>query len=320
VPDIVIAEFMDRPSVDDLARDFTVLYDPELVDRRDALLGAIGETRALIVRNRTQVDREVLAAAPSLVAVGRLGVGLDNIDVEACAARGVTVVPAVGANDVAVAEYVVAGILMLRRGAYFSTDAVRAGDWPRRSLIGREVAGAVLGLVGFGSIARKVAGRAKALGMDLIAHDPYVAADDPAWADLDVGRRDLPTLLTEADAVSLHVPLTGQTRGLIGPAALDRMRPGAILINAARGGVVDERALAAALENGRLGGAMIDVFADEPLGPDNAFAGVSNLVLTPHIAGITVESNARVGAVTAAGVRRALESDRGGHRRSGLSA
>jgi len=312
VPDIVIAEFMNRPSVDDLARDYAVLYDPELVDRRAALLGALGRTRALIVRNRTQVDAALLDAAPALVVVGRLGVGLDNIDVEACRARGVNVVPATGANDVSVAEYVIAGILMLRRGAYFATDAVRAGDWPRQALIGREAAGATLGLIGFGAIARRVARRARALGMGLVAHDPYVPDNEPAWGELQVARRSLEDLLAESDAISLHVPATPETRGLIGPAAIARMKPGSVLINAARGGLVDEPALAEALKEGRLAGAMIDVFAEEPLGADNAFAGVPNLILTPHVAGVTAESNARVGAAIATGVRRVLESDTAG--------
>jgi (S)-sulfolactate dehydrogenase len=307
MPDIVVSEFMDETAVAGLARDFAVACDPTLADRPDALLPLLRDARALIVRNRTQVRGGLLAAAPRLLVVGRLGVGLDNIDTEACRARGIEVFPATGANDVAVAEYVIAAALLLLRGAWFASTAMLAGGWPRNALIGRELAGKVLGLVGFGSIAREVAMRARALGMETLAFDPYVPADHPAWQG--TRRLDLDALLAAADVVSLHVPLTPETRHLIDAAALARMRADAVLINAARGGVVDEPALAAALRSGRLGGAALDVFETEPLtaAAGRVFADVPNLILTPHIAGVTRESNVRVSAVTAANVRRILE-------------
>ncbi|MEQ8354029.1 MAG: hydroxyacid dehydrogenase [Kiloniellaceae bacterium] len=308
LPDIVIAEFMDEAAVDGLRCDFDVLYAPGLVDSPEALKDAVQAARALIVRNRTQVTAELLETAPRLIAVGRLGVGLDNIDLEACAARGVAVFPATGANDRAVAEYVVATTLLLLRGAYLAQDEMLAGAWPRQALMGGEAAGKTLGLVGFGAIARQVAVRAQALGMSVAAVDPFVAAGDPAWRG--IARRDsLDELLSAADALSLHVPLTETTRGLIDAAALARLRPGAVLINTARGGIVDEAALAESLRRGHLGGAALDVFTTEPLGAADAakFAGLGNLILTPHIAGVTVESNVRVSAVTARQVRAALE-------------
>lgn len=306
--DIVISEFMDEAAVDDLRRGFDVLYVPDLVDRPADLKAALATARALIVRNRTQVTDDVLAAGPELQAVGRLGVGLDNIDLAACEARGVTVYPASGANNLAVAEYVVASAMMLLRGAYHAGAEMRAGAWPRQALMGREVAGKTLGLVGFGGIAREAALRAAALGMDIAAYDPFVAADDPAWGG--VARHEtLESLLPSADALSLHVPLTEGTRGLIDAAALQRMRPGAVLINTARGGVVVEAALAESLRAGHLGGAALDVFAEEPLSAEAAavFAGLPNLILTPHVAGVTVEANVRVSAMTARQVRAALE-------------
>ncbi|HQS49965.1 MAG TPA: NAD(P)-dependent oxidoreductase, partial [Xanthobacteraceae bacterium] len=171
----------------------------------------------------------------------------------------------------------------------------------------REVSGKRLGLIGFGAIARETAQRARALGMEVVAFDPFVAADDPAWRAHGVGPRSLDDLLTESDAVSLHVPLTSQTRNLIDAAALDRMKPGAVLINAARGGVVDEAALAAALRRGAIGGAMLDVFEAEPLGAGSALCDVPNLILTPHIAGVTEESNVRVSALIASKVSQALK-------------
>lgn len=307
--EIVIAEFMDEPTADALA-DFEVRYDPTLVERPDELRALLADCRALIVRNRTRVTPALLDAAPALVVVGRLGVGLDNIDLAACRARGIEVCPATGTNDRSVAEYVVCGVMMLLRGAYHATGAVLAGDWPRTRLIGREVAGRRLGLIGFGAIARETTRLARALGMDVVAYDPYLATDDPAWDRHGVAPIAFEELLATVDAVSLHVPLTAETRHLIDAAALARMRPDAVLVNAARGGVVDEAALAGALRACRLAAALLDVFEQEPLPPENPFADVPNLILTPHIAGVTEESNRRASAVTAAHVRRVLERRR----------
>ncbi len=307
MPDIVIPEFMDETAVVELTADYDVLYDPTLVDQTDELLASVRPARALIVRNRSQVRGELLAAAPRLQVIGRLGVGLDNIDVAACEARRIAVVRAGDANVISVAEYVIAGVLLLLRGAFLASPEVLAGKWPRTRLIGREVTGKRLGLVGFGTIAREVAARARALGMSVTAHDPHVAPSDPAWQQLSVTPRAFAALLHESDAVSLHVPLTEETRNLIDAGALARMRPEAVLINAARGGVLDERALAEALRGGRLAGALLDVFETEPLPAHSPLQGVPNLMLTPHIAGVTLESNARVSAMVAEGVRRVLK-------------
>jgi (S)-sulfolactate dehydrogenase len=291
---ILITEFMDEAAVDQLRAAHDVIYDPVLADRQDTLPGMMEGVTALIVRNRTQVRPPLLDAAPELRCVGRLGVGLDNIDVNACTARGVTVYPATGANNLSVAEYVIGTAMALLRGAYAANDRMIAGDWPRQDCAGRELSGKVLGLVGFGAIARDTADRGRALGMEVAAFDPFVPEDDPAWKT--ANRLDLDTLLATADVVSLHVPLTDGTRHLIDADRIGRMAPGAILVNAARGGVVDEPAVAAALKAGTLGGAALDVFETEPLTADAArvFDGAPNLILTPHIAGVTVESNTRV--------------------------
>jgi (S)-sulfolactate dehydrogenase len=300
--DIVISEFMDEAIVRSAFAGRDVLYDPALVDRPADLAAAVADARALVVRNRTQVRGALLAAAPKLRVVGRLGVGLDNIDVDACKARGIAVRPATGANDVSVAEYVITAMLVLLRRAWFATPDVLAGRWPRMSTIGGEVSGRTLGLIGLGAIARETAHRARALGMNIIAHDPHLAAEHDAWRL--AARRELEALLAEADVVSLHVPLTAETRHMLGNANLARMKRGAILVNAARGGIVDEAALAEALRGGHLGGAALDVFEREPLDAAAAqvFAGVPNLLLTPHIAGVTEESNVRVSDVTARAV------------------
>lgn len=300
---IVISEFMDVPAVERLKRSFDTRYDPTLADQRARLLAALPDADALIVRNRTRVDSQVLHAASRLRVVGRLGVGLDNIDVAACKARGVEVIPATGANSQAVAEYVVGTAMVLLRGQYGATARVIAGDWPRSGLsAGRELAGKTLGLIGCGQIGRRTAALAHALGMTVIGYDPAIAPEDAALARAGVRLRSLDEVLRDSDVVSLHVPLDGQTRGLLNRERLSSMKRGAIVIDTARGGILDERALAELLAGGHLGGAAIDVFAEEPLAAGSAFAPLreaTNLILTPHVAGVTLESNERVSAMIA---------------------
>ena len=270
------------------------------------LSAALKDARAIIVRNRTKVTAAMLSHGPQLVCVGRLGVGLDNIDLTACADSHVTVYPATGANDVAVAEYVVTNALALLRGAYARTADVAAGQWPRQALIGREAMDKRLGLVGYGAIARQVAVCARVFGFKIAAFDPFLPEDDPAWEG--VQPLDLTDLLKSSDVISLHVPLTERTRHLVGADAIALMKTGAIVINTARGGVVDEAALATALRDGRIAGAALDVFETEPLTAEagSIFQGLGNIVLTPHIAGVTEESNVRVSAVTADNVLKHL--------------
>jgi len=308
--DIVICEFMDDAALDGLKQRYSVLYDPTLVDTPDRLHAELAEAMALIVRNRTQVRAGLLDHAPRLRCVGRLGVGLDNIDLDECRRRNVTVHPATGANNLSVVEYVLTAALMLLRGAWLSSAAVASGSWPRQALIGRELAGGTMGLVGFGAIAREVSAKARALGMEVVAYDPHVPAGDQAWQQ--ARNVSFNELLQAADVVSLHVPLTPETTRMIGAAEISGMKPGAILINAARGGIVDEEALAGALKAGKLGGAALDVFETEPLTAEAGakFVGVPNLVLTPHIAGVTEESNVRVSEVIANKIMAELEGAR----------
>ncbi|MGH8176760.1 MAG: hydroxyacid dehydrogenase [Steroidobacter sp.] len=304
--DIVICEFMDENVVRDVFAGRDVIYDARLVDRPDDLQAALSDARALVVRNRTQVRPALLDKAPRLKVVGRLGVGLDNIDMEACKARDIVVHPATGANDLAVAEYVITAALLLLRRAWFMSARVAAGEWPRTDAMGRELAGKRLGLIGFGAIARQTARRASDLGMSICGYDPYLPPDHALWAGAQCVA--LNELLATSDVISLHVPLTPQTHHMIDARALAAMRSDAILINAARGGVVDESALARALKAGRPGGAALDVFEQEPLDVKvgAVFAGIGNLLLTPHIAGVTEESNVRVSTVTAEAVLRCL--------------
>ena len=292
---IVICEFIDERALPPLRAKHDVLYDALLVDDAARLKAEAANADALIVRNRTQVRGELLAALLRCKVVGRLGVGLDNIDVAACEARGMQVIPATGANALSVAEYVISAAMLLLRGAYQSTAAVSAGQWPRTALSnGRETAGKTLGLIGFGSTGQLTAKLAQALGMKVIAFDAMMDQDHPAYAASGVRAAGLEELTASADVVSLHVPLVESTRKLFDARRIATMKRGAILINTARGGIIDEAALAAALKSGHLGGAAIDVFASEPLPASAHFAGCPNLLLTPHIAGVSAESNERV--------------------------
>lgn len=297
---IVITEFMDEAAVERLRATFETLYDPTLVDRPDELQRALTDAEAIIVRNRTQVRGPLLAQGPALRVVGRLGVGLDNIDLDACRERSVEVIPATGANAQAVAEYVIGTAMLLLRGAYLSSAEVADGKWPRAALSqGRELGGKTIGLVGFGGIGQLTARMAEALGVETLAYDPHLSADGFAQTGLRTGRVELAELLQRSDVVSLHLPLNDETSNLFAAERLAAMKPGAVLINSARGGIVDETALAAALRSGHLGGAALDVFAVEPLAPGSALSGAPNLLLTPHIAGVTIESNQRVSTMIA---------------------
>ncbi|MGI9379995.1 MAG: hydroxyacid dehydrogenase, partial [Methyloligellaceae bacterium] len=303
---ILIAEEMYREAVAELKSGYDVHFDPDLWKKPEDLAAQVQTADALIVRNQTQVTRELVGRAGKLKVVGRLGVGLDNIDLDACAAANVTVCPATGANAVSVAEYVLTTAMILVRGAYGATHRVIDGEWPRFDLVGREIFEKSLGIVGLGSIGQTVAEKTKALGLSVRAYDPLLADDDPAWNG--IKRMQLDELAATSDILTFQVPLIDATRNLVDAAFIGRMKASAILINTARGGIVDEAGVVEALERGHLGGAALDVFAEEPLGKDagQIFADVKNLILTPHISGVTSDSNRRVSFVTAENVRQGL--------------
>jgi (S)-sulfolactate dehydrogenase len=306
---IVITEFMDERGVERLAARHDVLYDPALVQDAPRLLREAAECDALIVRNLTQVRGDLLAALRHCKVVGRLGVGLDNIDVTGCEAKGMRVIPATGANALSVAEYVIATAMLLLRGAYGATEAVAAGKWPRSALgNGREISGKTMGIVGFGGIGQLVARLAQGLGMKVIAFDAMLNYDAPVFAQTGVKFARLDQVLTTADVVTLHVPLTDSTRGMVNAACIAAMKPGACLINTSRGHIVDVQAVASALKDGNLGGAALDVFDVEPMPAAEFFEGCPGLILTPHISGVSLESNERVSFVIADKVLEALAS------------
>lgn len=305
---IVVTEFMDERAVAQLRARHDVLYDPKLVDDMPALLAEAGRADALIVRNRTQVRGELLAALTSCQVIGRLGVGLDNIDVTSCDARGMRVIPATGANALSVAEYVITAAMMLLRGAYQSTADVAHGHWPRNSLgNGRETACRTLGIIGFGSIGQTVARLARGLGMQVIAFDALLDSDAPVFEQLGVKCAGLLEVIAQADVVTLHVPLVEGTRGLFNAERIALMKPGAVLINTSRGHIVDMDALVAALRSNHLGGAAVDVFDAEPLPASPSLQNCPNLLLTPHISGVSAESNERVSFLIAEKIIEALD-------------
>lgn len=297
---ILISEFITSQALETLRSKHGVIYEPELYKDRSALIAAMQNIDALVVRNLTQVNEEVLVAAPKLKVVGRLGVGLENIELPACAKRNIKVIPATGANAESVAEYVVGAAVALTRGFIPATIATLKGEWPRPRFSGyHEFLGQTLGIVGFGSIGRVVAKKAHAFGLQCIAYDPMLSVQALALDGFSVPLLALHDLLSKSDAVSLHLPYLPETKNLFDGSMLDRMKKGACLVNTARGGIVDELALAERLKTGHIGGAAIDVFLAEPAKDLSHFAGIENLILTPHIAGVTHESNERVSQMIA---------------------
>ena len=260
---------------------------------------------AVVVRSQTRVDEEFLRAGiPRLSVVGVASVGTDRIDLGAATAAGVMVVNAPTGNTIAAAEHTVALMLAMLRRIPAADASVRRGEWERGSFTGAELRGRVLGIIGLGKIGKQVARRALAFDMKVMAYDPYLTAEQASEA----GARlvGLPELLLAADVISVHTPLTQQTRGMIGAPQLDAMKPGVHLLNVARGGIIDEAGLAEALASGHVAGAAIDVFATEPMAPDNPLRSAPNTVLTPHLGASTREAQARVGHEMAEQVAMAL--------------
>jgi D-3-phosphoglycerate dehydrogenase / 2-oxoglutarate reductase len=275
---------------------------------RDEVLGLLGEDGgwdALIVRSQTRVDADLLsAAAPRLGVVGVASVGIDRIDVEAATRAGVMIVNAPTGNTIAAAEHTMALMLGLLRHVAAADASVRQGEWDRTRYTGRELRGKTLGIIGLGKIGRAVARRATGFEMRVIASDPYLTEEQAAEAGAKlVGMAEL---LHRSDVITVHTPLAPQTRGLIGRAQLDATKPGTFLLNVARGGIVDEQALADALASGQLGGAAVDVYSTEPMSPDNPLRTAPNLVLTPHLGASTTEAQDRVGVEMAEQVMMAL--------------
>lgn len=270
---------------------------------RTALLAALAEADAVLVRSATRMDAEAIAAAPRLRVIARAGVGLDNVDVAAATAAGVLVVNAPTSNIVSAAELAIGLLLSVARHIPQADAALKGGSWQRGRFTGVELCGKVLGVVGVGRIGSLVARRMAAFDMEVLAYDPHVTPERAA--ELGVRLVSLDELLAAADFITVHLPRTPETLGLLGAEALAKAKPGVRIVNAARGGIVDEAALAEALRSGRVAGAGLDVFATEPC-TDSPLFGLAGVVVTPHLGAGTVEAQEKAGVAVAEAVRRAL--------------
>lgn len=275
---------------------FTVILPEET-----GLESVLRDAEALIVRSRTKVTREVLSGAHRLKCIVRAGSGVDNIDIEAARERGVRVMNVPGANSIAVAEHALALMLAISRKLAHAHASMVGGAWKKKELLGRELYGKTLGIIGFGRIGREVAKRARVFGMEVLAHDPFVHEAEGTQLV------SLQELLKQSDYVSVHAAMTGQTRNLINAERLALMKPEAVLINCSRGALVEEPALFQALREGRIGGAALDVFEEEGDAiAQNPLISLDNVMLTPHIAGSTKEAQERIGLIAAQQVIAAL--------------
>ncbi|WP_018467130.1 hydroxyacid dehydrogenase [Calidithermus timidus] len=304
---ILVCEFITPSGLERLRHSgVEVHYDPDLWKDRGALKARLAEASALIVRNQTRVDAELLSAGPKLRVVGRLGVGLDNINRADLEARGVKLYFARGINAVGVAEYVMAAMLHLSRKLAAAAQHVAEGGWNRSAFGGFELSGKTLGLIGLGEVGLRVAKRAGAFGMRVVAADPQRLPWESAVEELGITLTSVEEVLRQAQFLSLHAPLTQETRHLIRAETLATMPKGAYLINTARGELVNNEDLAAALRSGRLAGAVLDVVDEEPLPKRHVLRAVDNLWITPHVAGLTAEAQEAVGLRVAEGVLAAL--------------
>jgi D-3-phosphoglycerate dehydrogenase len=308
--DILITEACDGPALHRLTLQYQVVRDDSLWNDPNRLREQLRSARAIVLRNQTRLTADLLADATNLIAIGRVGVGLDNIDVRAASDQGVVVIAPLNANATSVAELTIGLLIALSRKIPSADRSTKAGGWDRKGNTGVELAGRTLALCGFGRIGRLVAARARAFDLQVLVFDPYVGPDAPGLRATGATLcGDLTEALKEADFVSIHTPLTSETRHLFGAKAFAVMKRGSFLINTARGGIVDEAALLGALQNGPLAGAALDVRESEPPAGSNPFAALDNVILTPHIGSFTHEAQMRTMEAVAADLDRVLRGE-----------
>ena len=300
---IVISEDVWSDGFAELAKSHTTIHEPDLWSRRDDLKRLLLDAEALVVRNRTQVNEEIFAIAPKLKVVGRAGVGLDNIDIEAANRNGVVVSAALGINAVAVGELTLGLALALLRKVTELDTSTRAGEWNRKA--GVEITGKTWGMLGFGATARALAKLLKGFGVTILAYDPFAKIDPTFASETNTTLTSLDDVITNSDLLSLHMPATPETTRMINAARLASMKPQAVIVNVGRGELIDEAALEDALKSNKIAGAALDVRESEPP-KDSRFTGLANVILTPHIAGITRESQAKINEVLVSEVKAAL--------------
>jgi len=284
------------------AEDVDLDYRPGL--KGAELLAAAAQSDALMTRSGTAVTPEVVNAGSRLRIVGRAGVGLDNVDVDACTARGILVINAPTANIMSATEHTMAMLLSVCRNIPEAHASVKRGEWTRSKFMGTELEKKTLGIIGFGRIGTRLSRRARGFDMQVIAYDPYVA--DSVFQQHSVERVSLDQLLERADVITVHTPLTDETRGMLGVNEIAKMKQGVITLNIARGGIYDEQALADGLNSGKIAGAAVDVYVDEPPGPEHPLLKAKNIILSPHIGANTIEAQDRVAVETSRMVIDAL--------------
>ena len=305
LPKVLVADSISQSGVDELSRDgaLDVVVQTNLGAAK--LLEIIPEFSALVVRSQTKVTAEILNAGSKLRVVGRAGVGVDNVDVETATRRGIIVLNAPGGNTVSTAEHAFSLLLCVARRIPPAEASVRAGNWDRKNFEGVELYNKTLGVIGMGRIGSELSRRAIAFGMRVVAYDPYLSATRARSLQVELVD-ELDDLLASADFISLHTPLTAETHHLVDLARLRKTKRGVRIINCARGGLIDETALAAALQDRHLAGAALDVFETEPLPADSPLRSAPNLVLTPHLGASTAEAQESVGIEIAQSIRAAL--------------
>ncbi|QQK77758.1 hydroxyacid dehydrogenase [Salicibibacter cibarius] len=305
---ILVTELMWEDGIEELKkRGHSVDYDMVLSRKRRELLSLLPEYDALIVRNETKVDTEFLELAGKTQVIGRLGVGLDNIDLQGAKERNIPIISARNANATSVAEYVMAAMLDASRPLSEADADVRQENWDRKFFTGYELNNRTLGLIGMGEIAHRVAKRAKAFGMKVVGFDPFVAPFDHVVQETGIHQMEkLEDLLKESDFISLHVPLTKATKHLINRDNFSLMKQHAYVINSARGGLIHEQDLVEAVEANQIAGAYLDVLEKEPIEKDSPLAQVRSIRLSPHIAGLTIEAQSRTAMLIAEEVDRVL--------------
>lgn len=303
---ILITENIRGRWIDELKQKFSVVFEPDLWKSPDRIKEMLPGCSALIVRNQTKVDAALIASGSKLKVIGRAGAGLDNIDVKAATSAGIVVVSTPDQNSISVAELTLGMMLGLARKLPAADRHTKGGGWDRPRFMGTELFGKSFGVIGLGRIGFLTAARARAFGMDILAHDNFVSPDAPVVAELRASLVDLPTLLARADFISCHLPLTPETRGMFNYELFSRMKPTAFFLNLSRGEVVDEAGLVRALQEKRLAGAGLDVRQKEPP-PPSPLAEMDNVIMTPHTAAFTTEAQDRVVAAVAQDVAAVLE-------------
>ena len=291
---ILITEFINQNSLDNLKKKFEVLYDQKFCENKIELEKTIKDYDALIVRNKTQVNSEVLKNASNLKFIGRLGVGLDNIDTEYCKNKDIHVQPATGMNADSVAEYVVSSSMSLIKKIPMFHNGTIKGEWPRTTIMSTEINQKYLGIIGFGTIGKKVAEYSSKNGLNILAYDPYIKEINDK--EIDAKLSSLNEIYEKSDIVSIHLPLTDETKNMINKSSFSQMKNKPIIINTSRGGIINESDLIEAYHKNIISGFALDVFEKEPIESEfyKKIKQGMNCILTPHISGVTTESNIRV--------------------------